>query len=82
MSRHFKQARRAHTGANARGDDDVFDSAAFPFDQGVTDEPGSGHAIGMPDGDTAAIYVVFFRVYAQKVSAVEDLTGERFVQFP
>jgi hypothetical protein len=51
----FEQASRAHAAAYAHGDDNIACSTAFPFDQGMTDQTGARHAVGMPNGNSATI---------------------------
>jgi len=42
----------------------------------------TGHAERMADGYGAAVHVIFFRINAQPIAAVEALAREGFVQFP
>ena len=45
-------------------------------------EPRAGHAEGMADRDRAAVDVVFRRIDAELVAAVEALAGERLIELP
>src|SRR3546814_2320526 len=52
------------------------------LDQGVADHAGTGHAVGMADGDGAAVDVQPVVRDAELVAAVEHLDGEGLVQLP
>src|SRR5690606_37954281 len=68
--------------ADAHGDDHVFHAAALPLDQGVPDHAGARHAIGMADGDRAAVDVQALIGNAELVAAVDHLHGEGLIQLP
>ena len=70
---HFEQASSTHAAADAHGDDHVLHTAALAFDQGVAGHAGTGHTVGVADGDGAAVDIVFFRVDAELVPAVQAL---------
>src|SRR6266581_4543250 len=76
-SNHLEKTRRAHAAAYAHGDDDVFRAAAPAFDERVAGEPRPGHAIGVAEGDRAAVDVQALVRDAEPVAAVNDLHRER-----
>src|SRR5690606_4491881 len=78
----FEQSRSAHAATDTHGDHHVFHATALAFDQGVAHQTRTGHAVGMADGDAAAVDVVLVRVDAQEVTAVQRLYCECFVQLP
>src|SRR5919197_356924 len=79
---HFKQACGAHAAPDAHGDDHVFRAPAPAFDERVADEARAGHAVGMADGDGAAVDVQALVRDVQAVAAVDHLHCERFVELP
>src|ERR1700754_3533277 len=78
----FEETRGAHAAAQAHGDNSIFGLAPPSLDQGVAGKTRTGHAIGMADGDRAAIDVQLFRIDAELVAAVDHLHRECLVQFP
>ena len=48
----------------------------------MTGQPGARHAIGVANRDRAAGHIEFFRIDAEPVPAMENLRGERLIQFP
>src|SRR5690606_37191210 len=63
----FEQSRGAHAATDTHGDHHVFHATALAFDQGVAHQTRTGHAVGVADGDAAAVDVVLVRVDAQEV---------------
>src|SRR3954451_9762180 len=51
--RNLKQPSRPHAAADAHGDDDAFGAAALAFDERVSGEALTGHAVRMADRDRA-----------------------------
>ncbi len=82
LSGHFEQARRSHTATDAHGDDHVLHTAALALDQRVADHARAAHAVGMANGNSAAIDVEFVVVDTQLIAAVNHLHREGFIQFP
>src|SRR5438128_363996 len=74
--RHFRAA------ADAHGDDDVLRAAPLAFDERVAGEACARHAVGVAEGDRAAVDVQPLVRDAEPVAAVDDLHREGFVQFP
>src|SRR5882762_7861644 len=79
---HLEEPGRAHSAADAHGDDDVLHAAPPPFDEGMSYEPRARHAVGMADGDGASVDVEPVVGDAEPVAAVQDLHRERLVQLP
>src|SRR5258708_13656549 len=78
----LKKTRRAHAPSDAHGDDDVLRAAALALYQRVAGEPRSGHAVGVPKADRAAVHVQPLVRDAEPVAAVRHLHRERIVQLP
>src|SRR6516165_5391276 len=78
----LEQAGRAHAAADAHGDDAVLCLTAPPFDQNVAGKPCSGHAVGTPQRDGAAVDVELFWVDAELVPAIDHLYRVGLVQLP
>ncbi len=54
----------------------------MPLMEDVAGHAGARHAVGVADGDRPTGHVQAFIRNAEVVAAVEDLAGERLVQFP
>src|SRR5882762_9453690 len=78
----LEQRRGALAAADAHGDDDVAHAASLAFDQRVAGEPRAAHAIGMADGDGAAVDVEALHRDAESIAAIDDLDGEGLVELP
>src|SRR5258707_5236724 len=81
-SNHLEKTRGAHAPSDAHGDDDVLRAAALALYQCVAGEPRSGHAVGVAEGDRAAVDVQALVRDAEPVAAVDHLHRERLVQLP
>jgi hypothetical protein len=71
VSGYFKQPGGTHAAAYTHGDNHVLHPAALTLDQGVADHARPAHAVGMADGDGAAVDVELVVVDAQLVPAVQ-----------
>src|SRR6516225_2779496 len=78
----LEEARGAHAAGNAHGHDGIAHAAPPALEERVTDEAGAAHAVGVADGNRAAIDIEALVVDAETVAAVEGLHGERLVQLP
>jgi len=78
----FEEAGCAHAAANTHCHDDVFESAAFAFDQRVHGHARAAHAVRMTDRNRAAVDVEAIVRNAQRVAAVHGLHRERLVELP
>src|SRR6516162_4993662 len=78
----FEKPGGALAAADAHGHDAVAHFSAKHFVGDCPDQAGAGHAVGMADGDGAAVDIQFFGIDAQAVAAVDNLHGERLVKFP
>src|SRR6476646_8444021 len=78
----LEQPGAALAAADAHRDHAPLGLAALTFLQDVAGQARAGHAERMPDRDRAAIDVVFRRIDAELVAAVEALTGEGLVELP
>ena len=54
----------------------------MPFDQEMSGKARTGHAIGVANRNRPARDVVFLRINAKPVAAIENLAGKGFVKFP
>src|ERR1700738_1527398 len=82
ISNHLEQAGGALPAADAHRDHHEFGTAPLAFDERVSGETCTADAIGMTHGNGTAVDVQPLIGNAQLISAIEDLAGERFVQFP
>ena len=71
---YLEQAGRAHAAADAHGDHAQLGAAAAALDQEMAGHARARHAIGMADGDGAAIHIGLGGVQPQPVHA---RTGRR-----
>ena len=78
----FQKPRGPHAATDTHGDDGIFRLAPTALNQSVAGQPSSGHAVGMPDRDRAAIDVELFRIDPELVAAIDHLYREGLVQFP
>src|SRR5262249_16947801 len=78
----FEQPGCAHAASDAHGHHRALGLAAAAFHQRVAHETRAGHAEWVADRDRAAIDVVFFRIDAELVAAIQALRGEGFVELP
>src|ERR1017187_5993431 len=78
----FKKARGSHAAADAHGDDGVFRLAPATFNQSMTGETRTGHAVGMTHCNRAAVHVKLFRIYTELVAAIDHLHREGLIQLP
>ena len=78
----FEQTRRAHSAADAHGDDDMFRAAALAFDQCVARQTCAAHSVGVADRDRAAVHIQDLVGNAELVLAIEHLDREGLVQLP
>src|SRR5438034_1082537 len=78
----FEETGRTHATADAHGHDHPAHTAATTFEQRVPDETATGHAVGVADRDATAVDVELVGIDLERVAAVDDLAGERLVQFP
>src|SRR4051812_543337 len=78
----LEQSRRAHTAADAHGDDDIFGTAALALDERMASEPRARHPVRMADRDGAAVHVDQLVRNAELVLAIKHLDRERLVQLP
>ena len=60
----------------------ILGAAAAAFDQDMAGQARARHAIGMADGNGAAIHIGLGRIEPQLVHAIERLAGKGLVQFP
>src|SRR6185436_21142714 len=68
--------------ADAHRDDDLLRAAALALDERVADQTLPGHAVGMADGNRAAVDVEPIVGNAKPIAAVDHLHRERFIQLP
>ena len=78
----LKQACCTHATANAHADHHIANASALAFQQGVADQSGARHAKRVTNGNGAAVDVEFGVINAQGVSAMNNLAGKGFVDFP
>ena len=72
----------SHATTHTHGNDDVANTATSTFDKRVSNHPGSGHAVGMTDGNTTAVDVATAGIDPQMAKAVQYLYGKCLVQLP
>src|SRR5688572_25553856 len=82
ISGHLEKTGGAHAAANAHGHHDELSAPALAFDQRVPGEASAGHAVGMAEGDGAAVHVQAVVRDADTVAAVDHLHRESLVQLP
>src|SRR6266536_5139911 len=78
----LEQSGCAHAAADAHGDDAVLGAAPLALDQDVAGHARPRHAVGMADGDGAAVDVEALVGDAEPIPAIQYLDGEGFVEFP
>src|SRR5678815_1936947 len=81
-SEHLEDAGRAHAATDAHRHHHLLRAATLAFDQRMAGEALAADAVGMADGDRAAIDVEPVDRDPERVGAIQHLHRERLVQLP
>src|SRR6267142_1129116 len=82
MSRHLEKAGGALAATDAHRDHHELGTAPLAFDERMSRQASTAHPIGMSHCNRSPVDVQPVIGNAQLISAIKDLAGESFVQFP